>query len=57
MGWILFHICAPMAETEQKIEPFGGARDEGEAALKAGGCYLCNKQLSDINKHAKKEIN
>jgi hypothetical protein len=33
MGWILFHICAPVAETERKIEPFDGARDEGEAAL------------------------
>jgi len=33
MGWILFHICAPVAETERKIEPFDWARDEGEAAL------------------------
>ena len=41
MGWILFHICAPVAETERKIEQFDGARDEGEAALKDSGLVTC----------------
>jgi hypothetical protein len=33
MGWILFHICAPVAETERRKESFDAARDDGEATL------------------------
>jgi len=41
MGWILFHICAPVAETERKMEPFDGAGDEGETALKDRRLVTC----------------
>lgn len=64
MGWILFHICAPVAETQRKKkkESFYAAGDEGEAALQNRRLITCGtnnwkERLTDIKKHAEKERN